>query len=190
VHANEHTNVHSDAAVNPTDAEPPPALSAADTQACVGHFFPQDTFAGVISFDEFCAETSIRKGEALLSTLIERGAAGAATEGLRVWSSMNWYKLAIASMVREKCCPAAAQLVIDDVGTGCTSFSEVIDKTSHGRCTSEGAKERAMVMEDAVRCFVSNNLSHSYQFQSPVKVQERSAFEGYLQQLPDDLCGR
>ncbi|MCL2822656.1 MAG: hypothetical protein FWD57_01570 [Polyangiaceae bacterium] len=165
-----------------------PAAPTLDVRACVESFFPPNTFLPVTPLDAVCSDSTPQKAVITLYKQIVNGGNGKVTEGMRIWSNMSWYEIAIASMVRTKCCPDSQPFQFPEGIEQCDPLSEAISKASTGLCTPEAAKERSSAVEQPVKCLVAHKRILPFRYTGAIKADQRRVFEDYIQQLPKEHC--
>ncbi|MBI4955418.1 MAG: hypothetical protein HY908_25575 [Myxococcales bacterium] len=107
---------------------PPPSASASappppppgDLAACVLPLFPPDTFAADAKLDFVCSERDgVRGAQALRTAVVTAGRGRGPTDAMREWAQLGWYKLAVFTALRVRCCPGAPEITVPAAAAKC-----------------------------------------------------------------------
>lgn len=178
------------AASSAASSAAPAALSPEDLQRCVQSYFPSDTFIREVPFEYICKNDNPRKAAVMLHQQLVVGGGGAVTTGMRIWSSLSWYELAVIAILRDGCCPDASPIALPEPGDPCKPMNDVLAEVARGGCSEEAATQRAVAFEEAVNCMYKNDLPKPYRYRGVVRVQQRAAFIEFLKGIPADRCPR
>ena len=170
------------------DAAPAEPLSEAELQTCVEDYFPKDTFIRKVPFEHICKNDNPRKAAVMLHRQLVTGGAGAVTTGMKIWSSLSWYELAVIAIVRDGCCPGSPAFELPDPGEPCEPMTEALKAVIQGGCSPESVSQRAQQFETAVQCLFKHDRPRPYRYRGVVRPHQRIAFEEFLKGLPPERC--
>ncbi|MCU0690486.1 MAG: hypothetical protein MUF54_03710 [Polyangiaceae bacterium] len=163
---------------------------ASNLRACVESYFPRASFRRPMDFEHVCKNTNARKIALMLHSQLVRGGAGGLTEGMKLWSALGWYELAVVSVVRDGCCGSVEPFELPQQQAACVPVAEALRLVTLGGCGEQEAHRRAVEYGDAVRCLYERNQLHPYRYHGFVQARHQAAFVRFLRQLPPERCGK
>src|SRR5262249_53128453 len=102
-----------------------------DIAACALPVFAPGTFddAGPPDQGRICNELAPRHGAAALRADVVRANRGRATsEGVREWSLLGWYEMAVFSVIRARCCPSTTPLALPALPDWCVPLDAALNE--------------------------------------------------------------
>jgi eukaryotic-like serine/threonine-protein kinase len=147
-------------------APAPPALAVApDMAECVASYFPPRTFSDSGStLAGICEERDPRKGAKSLHAEVVRGSSGETTEGMRQWSQLGWYEMALVAAMRARCCPLAEPVWLPaPVGT-CPSLAVALDELASAHAGGAEIDEPVDAVRRAVHCTLKSGADFLYAY--------------------------
>ncbi|MCC6523620.1 MAG: hypothetical protein IT373_13275 [Polyangiaceae bacterium] len=104
----------------PPSASAPPPPPPGDLADCVRPLFPPDTFGADAKLDFVCAERDVVRGaQALRTAVVTAGRGRGPTDAMREWAQLGWYKLAVFTALRVRCCPGAPEVAVPAAAAKC-----------------------------------------------------------------------
>jgi hypothetical protein len=170
-----------------------PSLAAAVSAAtgpgheCVAAHFPPGSFRQDEQFGFLCSSSDLRSMNSQLHRRLVVAGAGKVTPGMRDWSLLGWYELAVTALIRTNCCSAVESAAIDlpQTGGGCAQLSTVIGALSKRPLAADQAEARAKSLESAIGCLYDAGIPRPYSYRRRPTDQNRSAFEAFFRRASE-----
>jgi Protein kinase domain len=149
--------------------------------ACVRSLFPPSTFKPSEGFAFLCGTSDFRGINSQLYRDIVVAGAGKVTAGMKEWSSLGWYELAVTAVVRGHCCPASAPpIALPQSPPLCPELDHVLQTLAAKPLTKQDVPNAATPFQEDVDCFFSKGVPRPYHYRDPPTAHNRSAFESFL----------
>ncbi len=162
-------------------AAPPPV---GDPEACVASLFAPETFdaADGTKLSAVCDETDPRKGSVTLKAeAIRAGSSGSVkkvSDGMREWAILGWYEMAAFSVIRARCCPAAAPITLP-TPEGCEPLDKVLTELGAAASTAgddAAARDVLARYTKAAHCVARSGAATRYGRGDRIEGGEETAF--------------
>jgi len=140
---------------------------AIDVDACTRAMFPADTFPEGPSPAAFvCSEPSAVKGAQRVKEAIVHGGGGHTTDGMKEWSTLGFYSLAVYAVTRDACCVATEPLELPKTPDGCTSMTEAIQKivevSKRGFADEDAIDDALKAYTKSTKCIVKQGADKTF----------------------------
>lgn len=149
--------------------------------ACVSSYFSPDTFKGSEDFSFLCTTNDFRGIVGLLHRQIVLSGKGRISGGMKEWSLLSWYELAVTAVVRTACCEAGTPLTLPNQLPGCGTMQETLETVARRPIRAGEATQRAEVFSSFVRCLYMKAVPRPYQYPGQPAGNNRLTFEGFLE---------
>lgn len=154
--------------------------SGEELGSCMMAQLPPGAFANTPSAEWLCLTTDPRRGADLIRTALVRDPpAGDVTDGMRLWSRLNWYRMAGFTVIRARCCKDAAPLVLPrsshcgDLGSILNELARVVAARSAYHATLDAYTQ-------TVRCYSLAGLARPFHLEFPLGGGEETALRELL----------
>ena len=145
-----------ESASTPTAPSSPPKATTSLVE-CAAAVFPPGTLSTTanseLSF--LCADPDPRTGSQQLEAVVIKSRGAGVSLGMQEWAQLNWYELAMFSIVRSRCCNDPPPLRLPSNGGVCTALESVLDdlgRAVHGNRDVEPTLTRST---ETVTCLVA-----------------------------------
>ncbi len=111
-------------------APAPAPVAVEDVGECARSTFAAGSFdpASPPAFASMCAETDPRRGaESARTALVIAGTHRPVSDGMREWAMLGWYEMAAFAVMRARCCPGAAPLVLPKPLGACAPLDDALN---------------------------------------------------------------
>lgn len=159
----------------------PQPRPSGDPSACMKAILPEGTFDDrERDLSPMCSMTSPKDAAAEIHSQIVRAGRGKVTLGMKEWSRMGWYQLAVISIMRHQCCSAPEPLKIPyDKGGLCPALTPALDAV--GKEMSSGSIDG---YTEAINCRFNKQAPRPYRYARPSSYN-RNVFEELVKRVRD-----
>ncbi len=168
---------------SPAPAARPQTAPAGDPSACIARLFPPDSLGQDAELGFLCEPEDLRSLRTKLHTrLVSHGSlSGRVTAGMKEWSTLQWFQMAVVSAARQACCPAPLPTVLPETGPGCPSLAQALpDAVSPWPPPAGEISARAAKLEAAITCLYRLNMPRAYGYKERPYGANRLVFEEFL----------
>lgn len=162
-------------------ALPPAAPRTEDRGRCVASHFEGESLTGDEDFAFLCEDKDFRGINSQLHRRLVVSGAGKVTPGMREWSALGWFELAVAAVIRAGCCPSGTPgAKLPETPGECQQLGAALAKVTETPLSKETAEARAKGYEDAVLCLFKRGIPRPYNYSQRPTGHARAVFTAFL----------